>query len=207
MKDLIFAEVDLPKIPADIITDNFINYYHLNTKYPSENQNLIKNNMPVVPCKYTVGFLSSQLASWLDNNVCWSKSFIRKIQIAESNKVPETTHAVHSDIARRWALNYMITLGGDDAWTSWYKEKEKSLYRFKVNDDQSDSGPVRYENLDIIYSTKFEESKWYLMRVDILHDVHQIINRRSSITISIPTESLPVELSEKILNQHYYKNF
>jgi hypothetical protein len=206
MKELIYAEIDFPEIPEDILDINFSYNFSSNTKYPGKGLQLIKDNGSLAPCKYIIGMTNSLLDEWLDNNLSWAKNLSKKIQIAEAIDSVNATHAVHSDINRSWALNYMIELGGNNAWTSWYKEKEKPLYRFRDRDIfQSDNGFVRYENLDSICSVKLKKFKWYLIRVDIMHDVHQIKNRRSSLTISIKDKNLPIELSKKILNPIYYE--
>jgi hypothetical protein len=206
MKELIYAEIDLPQIPKNIIDIEFSYRFSLNVKYPGAGLHLIKNNNPIIPCKYMIGMVNKSLEDWLDNNLPWTKKLLKKIQIAESKNSVRSTHAVHSDINRSWALNYMIDLGGNDVWTSWYKERDKPLYRYR-NDDifQSDSKFVKYENLDTIFSTKLKNFKSYLIRVDILHDVNQIEDRRASLTISIEDQDLPVEISNKILNPCYYE--
>jgi hypothetical protein len=205
MKELIYAEVDLPQIPNDVIDIEFSYRFNLNIKYPGADLQLVKNNEPIIPCKYTVGMIDKSLKDWLNFNLPWAKTLLKKIQIAESDDSIKAVHSVHTDIKRCWALNYMFELGGEDVWTSWYKEKNKPLHRFRDSETfQADNKIVKYENLDAICSTKLKNFKWYLIRVDILHDVSQIENRRSSLTISIEDENLPIEVSDKILNPKYY---
>jgi hypothetical protein len=204
MKHLIFSEVDLPKIPPSLINFNFGPEEY--TRYPSATKNLIKDNKSIVPCKYTVGVINYQpLIQWLDANLPWSKNCLRKIQTADAENSTEAIHAVHSDFNRRWSLNYMVSLGGDNVCTSWYKEKGKLLHRFKKFDLQTDDGDVRYENLEIIGSTKFENFKWYLMRSDILHDVCRINHCRTSVTISIVDNDFPNALTNKMSNHYYFE--
>ena len=206
MKELIYAEVDFPEISSPAIDINYSYNLSLNTKYPGSGLQLFKNNQFIVPCKYTVGVINKSLEDWLNFILPWSNSLTKKIQIAESTDSAKSTHTVHSDINRRWALNYMFELGGDDVWTSWYKEKNKSLYRPRGDTTfQAEGSFIDYGNLDNICSAKFKKLKWYLIRVDILHDVDQIENQRSSLTISIEDENLPIEIFEKILNPVYYE--
>jgi hypothetical protein len=80
----------------------------------------------------------------------------------------------------------MIELGGDNAWTSWYKEVDMPLDRSKRTiSAQADTGYVGYENLELLETVKFEKNKWYLIVTNILHDVDEIVGDRKSISISV----------------------
>jgi hypothetical protein len=92
---------------------------------------------------------------------------------------------VHSDIGREFALNYIIDTGGD-AVTSWYQENGKPMIRTKIQGgQQSDSGFVDYNNLEILESAVLEKNKWYLISTNVLHDVDNIVGSRKSISIGI----------------------
>jgi hypothetical protein len=207
MKTALYSEVDLPNIPEHLL--DFPIGKNSFSKYPSKDYNLIKNKEPVVACRYTVEAITHNhpLLFWLEKNLPWSINLIKKIQIAKSENEKGSTHAIHSDINRRWALNYMTDLGGDDVWTTWYREINKPIYRFKIHGQPSDTGPVRYEKLTELASVKLENRKWYLLRVDILHDVHIIKTERKSITISFTDDNLPLELIKKIKNTQEIETF
>jgi hypothetical protein len=107
-------------------------------------------------------------------------------QMQESKENKPSTHIVHSDIGREFALNYIIDTGGD-AVTSWYQEKDKPLIRKKIQSgQQSDTGFVDYNNLELLESAVLERNKWYLISTSVLHDVDNIVGARKSISIGIP---------------------
>jgi hypothetical protein len=66
---------------------------------------------------------------------------------------------------------------------------EKMVNQFTVQKfkggQQSDSGFVDYNNLELLESAVLEKNKWYLIATNVLHDVDNIIGTRKSISIGI----------------------
>jgi hypothetical protein len=78
--------------------------------------------------------------------------------------------------------------------TSWYQEKNKPLIRIKKQGGQLLDTPVDnfnayYDSLDIVESTVFKPHMWYLLNVQIIHDVQQLTDIRKSISIGIKTDT------------------
>jgi hypothetical protein len=123
---------------------------------------------------------------WLNQNIPYlDPSLIVIAQMQTSKETMPSTHIVHSDIGREFALNYIIDTGGD-AVTSWYRENSKPITRTKIQGgQQSDSGFVDYNNLEILESAVLEKNKWYLISTNVLHDVDNIVGSRKSISIGI----------------------
>jgi hypothetical protein len=176
-----FKELDLPPIPEELLDFEFkpsigvddIGYGRTHTK----------NGKTLTPCSYWFSKNSNpKLNNWIYENIIQdSKSIEVGCQLATDG-----VHIVHSDINRKYAINYMIELGGDNAWTSWYKEADMPLDRSKRTiSAQADTGYVGYENLELLETVKFEKNKWYLIVTNILHDVDEIVGNRKSISISV----------------------
>lgn len=176
-----FKELDLPPIPEELLEFKFepsIGVTDIGYGRPH-----IKNGKLLKPCEYWFSKnINPELAEWIYKNIIQdTKSIEIGCQVATNG-----VHIVHSDINRRYAINYMIELGGDDAWTSWYKELNKPINRSKrTGNTQADTGYVGYENLELLDSVKFKKNKWYLIATNILHDVDNIVGDRKSISISI----------------------
>jgi hypothetical protein len=80
----------------------------------------------------------------------------------------------------------MVELGGDDAWTSWWREEGQPIKRQKKQGGGYNAGSLsNYNNLELLDSVKLEKDKWYLMSTDVLHDVGKIVGLRKSITINV----------------------
>jgi hypothetical protein len=180
----LYKKIDLPPIPAHLLKFNLL--WSKTVQDIGYGHKHIKNNRELIPCQYIYGFPDNkELIEWLITNIpeCCKSMILAQIQ--ESTTTLESTHIVHSDIERKSALNYIIDTGGENVVTSWYKEKEKNLYRNKISGGmQSDSGFINYQNLEILDSTKFEKNAWYALDVEVLHDVDYIVDFRRSITLA-----------------------
>jgi hypothetical protein len=164
--------------PSQVITVDDIGYGY----------NHKKGNRDLVSCGYVRARIKDYkpLMDWLNQNIPYlDPSLIVIAQMQTSKETMPSTHIVHSDIGREFALNYIIDTGGD-AITSWYRENSKPMTRTKIQGgQQSDSGFVDYNNLEILESAVLEKNKWYLISTNVLHDVDNIVGSRKSISISI----------------------
>jgi hypothetical protein len=185
-----YHQIDLPPIPEEllrfrssiapnqIITVDDIGYGHVHKK----------GDRSLVSCGYVLARIKDYkpLMDWLNQTIPYlDPSLIVIAQMQTSKENMPSTHIVHSDIGREFALNYIIDTGGD-AITSWYRENGKQISRTKIQrGQQSDSGFVDYNNLEILESAVLEKNKWYLISTDVLHDVDNIVGSRKSISIGI----------------------
>jgi len=182
---ILSKEINLPKIPEELLSDSSLESYVTNTVtdigYGIAHT---KDGKTLNPCKYSSGIIRDPaLFDWLKNQIKFIEPWSVLIQIQEHPT--GGTHIVHSDIKRKYALNYMIELG-DSATTSWYKEHGKPLHRSKqFGIQQSDGGVVEYKNLETLKSAVFEKHKWYIIATDVLHDVDNVVGTRKSISIGV----------------------
>jgi hypothetical protein len=181
--------LDLPKIPEELLI--FPNEPYKIVNDIGYGLTHIKNGRTLKGCQYmNYNIEHKPLLEWIDNNIPGSNLGIKRKQITKA--IYEIgTHIVHSDIKRIFALNYLLELGGDNVLTTWYQEKNKPLHRLKnKGGQQADDGIVKYNDLEILTSIKFEKHKWCLIATDMLHDVDNITNERSSISISFENDKI-----------------
>jgi hypothetical protein len=180
-----YRELALPKIPKELLI--FKNEPISYVKDIGYNLHHEKNGRILKSCEYFNYELDSVLKNWIFENIPGTKkmkSFPFK-QVSKTIDGIEGTHIVHSDIDRKFALNYMLELGGKNVITSWYQETDKPLRRTKSSGGkQTDTGSVNYSDLKLLDSVVLKLNTWYLIATDILHDVDNIEDERSSISIS-----------------------
>jgi hypothetical protein len=193
-----YRELNFPPIPEILLSEDFIP--EIGTDDIGYGVKHFKNGEEVSPCSYWFSNIRSrELLSWIWKNVPATKN-VSKLSYQQTHHRTGGVHIVHCDILRSYAINYMIDLGGEDAWTSWYKEKDKPLTRTKKEGDgQADTGYIDYANLELLDTVKFGQGKWYIIATNVLHDVDKIVGTRKSITISIPPH-LEKRILENLLN-------
>jgi hypothetical protein len=181
----LFAEVNLPSIPKDLLifSDSPIKDVD-DIGYGLEH---IKNGQSLKASGYKLNTTDyTPLLAWLHSNIPGINDLQKITMQTQTAQEQNRTHIVHSDLNRVYALNYILNTGGPDVTNNWYLENNMPLRRTKPDGyfQQSDTGPVKYDNLKVLGSARFKKHKWYLIATDILHDVDNIVNDRSSITIS-----------------------
>lgn len=184
----LYGEINLPTIPEELLSSIDQLTVTIDNADIGYGLTHVKDGRTLVNCKFNHSVTTdNQLISWLSKRVPGAKQ-LEKVSIQEQSP---GTHIVHSDIRRALALNYMISTGGDNVINNWYQEKNMPLRRSKIiKGRQADTGAVKYEDLELLDSTKLEKNKWYLIATDILHDVDFITSTRKSVSISFDNYSI-----------------
>jgi hypothetical protein len=121
--------------------------------------------------------LTTEMNQWIESNICKADSAGLQISSVRPNS---DTHLCHTDsYPRRWVLNYMYTVGGENIHTRWFKEQGESLIRPPL------TVPNNLTKLNLIHSTVIESHRWYLLNSSVLHDVVGITSNRESISLGI----------------------
>jgi hypothetical protein len=205
----LYSEVNLPTIPQELLV--FFESMILKKEFDDIGYGLVhkKNNRLLKACRYSIKATNDvPLLNWFHSNQMpvTHNNYLKPeitdkpeqilIQTQTAYNEP-STHVVHSDIHRVFALNYMLSLGGDDVLTTWYQEKNMPLRRSKnkgqygaPQQQLADTGNIEYDNLEVLGSARFEKNKWYLVSTDILHDVDNIVGQRSSITFGYYNDTI-----------------
>ena len=182
----------IPPIPSELlIFDSAVDIELSDTGY---GKRFVKDGRLLKNAGYSNSIpLQPELIKWIREHVPGVSQSDITYQVSEHPVCG--THIVHSDINRKYALNYIFETGGHDAYTNWFQEKDKPLHRNKESGNrQSDSGIVNYKNLELLASVRIPINTWVLIATDILHDVDVVIGQRKSITISIKDEEALTKL-------------
>ena len=183
---MVYKILDLPPIPEELLKfEDRRLVSDIDTGYGLDHY---KEGRKLTPCQYIYAqLLHPPLKAWIQATFGMRQPARTAIQW---QKLPpgasETTHIVHSDILRNWCINYILDTGGG-ARTTWYKERNRPLHRYRRagQHQQSDTGFVNYSDLEVLDSVCCQPKTWYLIPLTVLHDVDHITRDRIGITISL----------------------
>lgn len=175
-----YKELIFPVIPLNLLKSS--NIFKRSKGFINQTD-LIENSS-----EYTMYHITTELRNWLVVNNIIKLENINKVYIQTQSP---GVHVVHTDFNRKYALNYIIDTGGDNVITSWYKQKGHPIVRKEKKERyQTDSESINYRDLEKLDHVKFEQNRWYLMKVNVLHDVQNITSLRKSLTIIVSDTEL-----------------
>jgi hypothetical protein len=158
----------------------------------------IVNGDKITNTRYLKGFsLGADWEQWVRENII-SEFFNTGFRISTGKNTE--THGPHIDStdmskyggepgSRRvhWKLNYLLTQGGEEATTVFFREKGKEI-------DQSHSQTTTsiddYSFVEEIERVKFPLNKWILLNTGVVHGVHHVTDHRINLTVMVPHNSL-----------------
>ena len=180
-----YKELTFPTIPLDLLESS--NIFKKSKGFINQTD-LTENNS-----EYTLYNVTAELKNWLvSNNVIESESNARVSIQTQSTGI----HAVHTDFGRTYALNYIIDTGGDNVITSWYKQKGHPIIRSEKKERyQTDTESISYRDLEKLDYVKCQCNRWYLIQVNVLHDVQNITSLRKSLTINVSDSDLNIPMN------------
>lgn len=194
-----WVELNLPQIPEHLLVFENPVTQKLETnrlvKDSGYGKKQFKNGRELIPCSYTnIELTHEPLLEWLNENLDFIKEekvkFFFQYQTAGS-------HIVHTDLRRRFALNYILDEGGEDVVTAWYRQEGQPLIRqIKQKGQQTDTGNVDYDELTEVDRVVCRKGRWYLISTGILHDVDCVQTLRRSVSIGFFGETVIDDLKE-----------
>ena len=185
----LYGEVNLPPIPAELLTTEVLESLPWEKWMvdAGHQRKYKKDGRILTGCGYGKQIVDYEpLINWIKQQVPpWPSSEWLTIQHSKPNAGDiNTTQVAHTDVRRKFALNYMITLGGAAVTTSYYRDPARPLCRGnKPVSMDTDTGTSNYDNLECIATFQAQASRWYLIRTNVLHEVDHLDSIRSSITI------------------------
>lgn len=188
-----YKELDLPPIPEELLVHLPEISSETTAKDIGYGYRHFKNGVEIHSCTYSWTVIDEGIMlSWLKQNILPIQKHLADatvnipvyMQTAAPRHPDGGAHIVHSDFRRIAGLNYHWALGGDAVVNRWYKEKGRPLLRRKMQRGlQSDSGHVKYDDLEILEEVIIKKNCWYLINVSCLHDVQNITSTRQGITV------------------------
>lgn len=155
----------LPQIPKELLID---------PRVPDESKIGFHDN------EYTRWAAKPELVDWLKENIS-NDVKLAGVQVITAD-VP-----MHCD-KRKWALNYLIELGGTDVTTSFHKLPGKDVIQPPAS--RAWNEPTSEE----LFSVVLEPFKWHILNTNVLHKVAKVTGQRIAITIGLndinPFESI-----------------
>lgn len=207
----LYGEVDLPPVPVELLTDQIMAElpWQVWTADKSFSRTYVKQGRQLLGASYGKAIVDYEpLVAWIKATVpAWPAHEELTIQHAAPQPGnTDATQVAHTDLRRLFALNYMISTGGDQVTTSFYRDRHKDICRGgtgfenkKIPEMDTVDGAVDYDNLDCVTSFTAEKGHWYLLRVNALHEVDHLESTRSSITIPYFDEGVIDYFKEKNL--------
>lgn len=204
----LYGEVDLPPVPDEFLTDEILSAmpWQVWTADKSFSRTYVKQGRQLQGASYGKAIVDyAPLVAWITGTVpAWPAHEELTIQHAAPQPGnSDATQVAHTDLRRLFALNYMISTGGDQVTTSFYRDRNEDICRGgtgfenkKIPEMDTVNGAVDYDNLDCVASFKAQKGRWYLLRVNALHEVDHLESTRSSITVPYFDDSV-VEYFEK----------
>jgi hypothetical protein len=126
--------------------------------------------------------LGSDWHQWVQQNIV--PTFLEtSIRISTGSS---EVHGAHCDFGRKWKLYYLLERGGEHATTHFYRQKNHSIVREEItNQDTKMLAVTDYSQLEIIDSVQWPLGQWVCLNTMILHGVTGITGRRTNFTISV----------------------
>ena len=173
----LFAYLDkLPPVPQHLLDAQGLDekQYYATPERVMADGTTIKN----VDCQRWE--VTPELEKWIQEHI--AKSDQTGYQITKP--LPGvSTHLVHTDSwPRRWVLNYIPDLGGDNVITNFYREKDHPISRGIL------VRPKRLDNLELLQSVKVQANRWCILNTSVLHEIINLTGPRVYVTIGIGLE-------------------
>jgi hypothetical protein len=173
---------DLPKVPDHLLAD--FDSAKINNKLVMEIMNLTleTKDAAIKMVNYRRFHAKGELLEWLKSNIV-DEAIDISLSFHNITDDVESQYP-HIDRTRYYTLMYFTDLGGDDVVTSFYQEQGGPIVRPEIRLPSPEMALIR-DRLEIIDSTRFEESRWVILNSKIIHGIENMERCRKSIQISL----------------------
>lgn len=141
---ILFSYLDLPPVP-EFLLEKCLKNIDLIDRNPQLNElnklEGIGHNITFLPSEFLIWYNLKIIRPLFLNNIpdeakkatLHVSHYIKDINFRNQNPLGNGTHPIHYDYGRKWAINYIITTGGDKVITTWYNdEKETILHKQEI---------------------------------------------------------------------------
>jgi hypothetical protein len=139
---------------------------------------------PIVYDESKIGFKDNEYARWATTPelVEWLRENISEHVELAGVQVISSDVPLHCD-KRKWALNYLIHLGGESVKTSFHKLPNETVIQTPAMRawDRNDS--------EELCTTQLELHRWHLLNTNVLHKVTGVTDKRVAITLGFNTSN------------------
>ena len=151
-----------------------------------KNRKLTLPNNQQIPTRIQAGLeMPEEWHHWIKENII--ESYITagvRVNVGEGD-----THGPHCDFRRQLKLMVLLSRGNEDTETVYYQEREKSIVREEITNDDLDSITCNdYSQVVEIDRVKWPIGSWILHNSMVLHGVTNVTGVRSNFTVSVPVD-------------------
>ena len=182
-----FTYVNLPKLPVEF-EQECLNLISLSW---TDNRLIELNKKEGI--SHSITYLPSMVKNWIKQNIIsiidpesHHPELINKMMLHINKYIEHSqgkgVHPIHIDYGRKYAFNYILTLGGSDPVTSWYSN-DKNI---------------------VVEEHQIEEKRWHLIHVNpVWHGVTGQIDGQLRTIISLCFDPIDVDTFNP---KEYFKN-
>lgn len=167
-------KINLPRISASaqeiitsmIVDDNHDNLFHASKKFADENNPGLNS----AGCYYQKNLLLSKLITKQYSTILGEKFVVHLLRFRNLNHPAPASYPPHTDVGKLFSLNYIVSVGGPNVKTVFYK---------KDGDYFNKTGLIAtYSELEKTKEYTTELYNWYAVNVNQFHSVENIIDNR-----------------------------
>lgn len=159
--------VDFPAIPPRLIPE----FDGQLLTFSNQPWSVTRDGQSVTNSRYDRQPVSVELEAWIRSNIADDYD-----NIGVSCMHGGTTNLPHTDTTRDLTLMYLITTGGDDVSTVFYRESGQELYRPRHTHPD-------YDHLEVLESVRLVAGRWYLINARIVHSVENMTAPRQAVQL------------------------
>jgi hypothetical protein len=181
-----YKQLDWPQVPKELL--NQINFNQKTSIILNHSKRYLKDNEEIFAPLWAHADIESQdLKDWLLENITFpgQNNSFQQLR-CQSTHLTHCEMIPHVDMERTYAFNYYIDTGGENTYTTWYKEKNQPLIR-KVRPPiykyPTVEGEIDYANLTELYKLQVIPNIWYWLRTDVVHGVKNLTGVRKYLSI------------------------
>lgn len=174
-----FEPITEAKVPDEVITDMKLFNRSVRKMSIVDKEG---NEMP--PADYVRARADDKYNDYILNLIPELEGHIREIgfqSIRNGANHPNGSQLIpHTDMKRGdFCIQWLITTGGDNVKTRWWKEKDKDLIRPPW------TPKLDYNDLDLVDEINWVPNHWGIFRTDVIHSVNGVMNERKAFAIGM----------------------
>ena len=209
MEHFLYATVELPPPPQWLLDHAYKLYIdRLSEIKYTDTRVLYKFEKKEKNALLIQHILNKESHEWALNEILNDTDYnnLTYVKYSKTNSVSSTLGA-HRDLARNFGLMYLLSNGGNDTTTNFYKDVRGAPISIETTREPKDQDYIKtrivsdYSLLEKIAEFKIKEGQWTIMNSSILHGVENLSSSRAAIQISLM--KLPTNFN--YINPIYYK--
>lgn len=172
----------LPSVPLDLIKwpwEEKIEHNSHRRVYTKDGRGVQNATFDMYPVQPN----NAELHDWIVQHVYPNCASPMRLTIFHNTS--SSINGPHTDTQRVLILNYFLDLGGDDVWTTWYRDKTRDSLIL-----EGSYYSMNYNDLEPLERVKFEKHKWYLLNGRVPHSIDGMTGSRLYLSLCFLKQDL-----------------